>query len=100
MSREPQDKWISLEKACKIEGSDTPAKMRDWLRRWNGRTDTTNKVRRRHGKVEEHSLRAAMAEDENRFSEKDRAVESAYMALASGKPRRSTANARKGELRA
>lgn len=94
-------KWIPVAKAAEIEGSTLRA-FQEWMRRWNLDTETANKIKRRHGKVELNSLIAALDEDAQRFDQGER-VQAAYRALhhnsnlGAGRRRKSSAISQKGE---
>ena len=63
----PVPQWIPLHEAVNIEGSSSTKRLSEWISKWNSRTDTIKKVRRRSGKVELQSLIAALEEDEEKF---------------------------------
>lgn len=64
----PEEQWLTTEDARSHDGR-RPMAFRNWLSRWNQDPTTKNKIRRRHGLIELNSLKAAWAEDEERFSQ-------------------------------
>lgn len=53
-------KWISLKEACEISGHDKTRSLAKWIERWNREHLPVEQVKRRVGKIEQHSLVRAL----------------------------------------
>jgi hypothetical protein len=64
-------KWITLDQAREITGHTSNAALTKWVQRWNAK-HPEQRIQRRHGFLEFHSVNRALRKDHAEFDQDER----------------------------